>query len=204
METFEKGTSIHTSFWRLVLEKPIKPNKVKFISTDTKVLIKAKRGTICNSFQLDTRSWFCQTGTVRPDWSHAWRLSDEVTDLEDLRQRSSNQNQKTNLSISSAYLLHLAALPLARRPADLDRDGALLALPAQRHAVGLQRAEGDLQLGPGEAAGSAILSGDLRGVEHRGAAGGTLRDVRRTRRRQVGGPEVPWRSDEEARLGVTT
>lgn len=75
---------------------------------------------------------------------------------------------------SSSYLLHLAALPLAGRARDLDGDGALLPLPPQRHAVGLQRAEGDLQLRPREAAGPPVLCGNLRRLEDRREAGGAL------------------------------
>lgn len=74
------------------------------------------------------------------------------------------------------YLLHLAALPLACRAGDFHSDRALLPLPAQRHAVRLQRAEGDLQLRPREAARSAFLRGDLRGLQHWRAACRTLRD----------------------------
>lgn len=74
----------------------------------------------------------------------------------------------------ASYLFHLFALPFAAGASDLDRDGALLATPAQGHPVGLQRAEGDLQLGPGEAAGSAVLQGDLRGLQHRRTSGALL------------------------------
>ena len=69
-----------------------------------------------------------------------------------------------------SYLVHLSALPLAIRVGDFDGDGVLLPLPSQSHPVWLQGAEGDLQLGPGEATGPAVLCGDLRGVEHRRTA----------------------------------
>lgn len=65
-----------------------------------------------------------------------------------------------------SYLVHLSTLPLACRAGDFDGDGALLPLPPQSHPIRLQRAEGDLQLGPGEATRPAVLCGDLRGVEH--------------------------------------
>lgn len=73
-------------------------------------------------------------------------------------------------------LVDLGALPLACRAGDFDGDRALLSLSAQRHAVGLQRAEGDLQLWFGEAPGPAVLSGDLRGLQHRRIADGALWD----------------------------
>lgn len=75
-----------------------------------------------------------------------------------------------------SYLVHLSALPLAWRAGDFDGDAALLPLPSQSHPVGLQGAEGDLQLGPREATRPAVLRGDLRGVEHWRAAGWALRD----------------------------
>lgn len=71
----------------------------------------------------------------------------------------------SSFHFTSSYLLHLTALPLACRAGDFDGDGALLSLPAQSHAVGLQRAEGDLQLGPREATHSALLCGNLRGLQ---------------------------------------
>jgi len=60
-----------------------------------------------------------------------------------------------------SYLLHFATLPFACRARDFNGDGALLSLTSQGHAVRLQGAEGDLQLRPGEATGSAILCRDL-------------------------------------------
>lgn len=74
----------------------------------------------------------------------------------------------------ASYLFHLFALPFSAGASDLDCDGALLAPPAQGHSVGLQRAEGDLQLRPGEAAGSAVLQGDLWGLQHRRTSGALL------------------------------
>lgn len=68
--------------------------------------------------------------------------------------------------LTRSYLIHLSALPLACRACDFDGDGVLLSLAPQSHAVWLQRAEGDLQLRPGEAAHPAVLCGNLRGVQH--------------------------------------
>ena len=69
-------------------------------------------------------------------------------------------------SMVGSHLLHLTALSLARRAGDFNGDRAFIPLAPQGHAVRLQRAEGDLQLGPGEAAHPAVFSGDLRGVQH--------------------------------------
>ena len=80
---------------------------------------------------------------------------------------------------SPSYLVHLGALPLAVGAGDLDGDGAVVALPSQVEAVGLQRAEGDLQLWTGEAAGPALLRGDLRRLQDRREPGRALRDRER-------------------------
>lgn len=77
---------------------------------------------------------------------------------------------------TGSYLVHLSALPLTWRAANFDGDGALLPLPPQSHPIGLQRAEGDLQLGPREAAHPAVLCGDLGGVQHWRAAGWALQN----------------------------
>lgn len=59
---------------------------------------------------------------------------------------------------------------------DFDGNGALVSVATQGHAVGLQWAEGDLQLWTREAAGPAILRGDLRGLQDGRVAGRGLRD----------------------------
>ena len=73
-----------------------------------------------------------------------------------------------------SYLLHLSALPLACRARDFDGDGVLLSLASQRHAVRLQRTEGDLQLGPRETTRPAVFCGNLRGVQHGRITSGAL------------------------------
>ena len=77
--------------------------------------------------------------------------------------------------VIGSYLLHLSALSLSCRAGDFDGDGVLLSLAPQGHAVGLQRAEGDLQLRPREAARPSVFRGDLRRIENRWEASGGLR-----------------------------
>lgn len=64
-------------------------------------------------------------------------------------------------SLIGPYLFHLAALPLACRACDFDSYSTVIPAAPQSHAVGLQWAEGDLQLRSGETAGPAVLCGDL-------------------------------------------
>ena len=75
-----------------------------------------------------------------------------------------------------SYLLHLSTLPLACWTGDFDGDSVLLSLASQSHSIWLQRAEGDFQLRPGEAACPAVLCGNLRWVEHWRKASGALWD----------------------------
>lgn len=78
------------------------------------------------------------------------------------------------LGFSGSYLLHLATLPLASWAGDFDSDGALLPLAPQCHAIGLQGAEGDLQLWLREATYPAVLGGNLRRVQYVRKARGAL------------------------------